>query len=979
MNETTFWKLKLAARLHDPAEKALVLLRDPAGHEGGSIVGVARPLGFETEIPSRAGGSQVEKIVLPEDMKAIVQKADKWAAAADRAQFPRDRDDRFQSWAQVDFAENGEIIHPLAGEIYRVPQIGRQILVEHIKAASESMFQDLIRKDKAGNPDYFRTALAFWRFGPELGRQLKGIGHLWSLLPADTRTPDHTIWHHLDLCSAFAGAMAKGGRPALLLVSLGPVQPFIAAARSTSDLWAGSHFLSTLAWQALRVVVEELGPDVVIYPQLRGVPIVDVWLLHKGLEPKLFGDPPWKESSTDYNPLFTAALPNKFVAVVPAGQGEVLARRIEAETREWVLREARAMLDRLLAIIGETPAQQHCYRQLEEQLSGFPEVHWSVSEWSEDEKDLPDRLAPFYPEDGNEPGFFGSPAWDVLSHKVKPAQEWEFWSPNPGIWYAPVYDLGERLLAAAKSVRPFQALPQKGYRDSLTGEYEWLTLNEEQLEEGSPRTRTDTLWARVAQNAPRLAKKGEHLSAYGLIKRVWPEHFPQSLREEFRSLGITVNLKRYVISTYVMAMAPSLRRFIQEGPAYQREDDPEASKKARRAWESLREETGKLERLALPRGLMSFKMRQSEWWETAVLIPSLLEEIEEEAEEGDNEWVEARLTEVRDKIETALGIPVETYYGLLLMDGDRLGAWLDGAKSLSFEQSYHSKVRNYLKGIRDEQLRAFLALRRPPSPGLHMAISSSLNSFAVDLVRYVLEECYLGKVLYAGGDDVQAMTAAGDLLDAATLLRAVYSGEPPAGITIEKSHGLKIDRGFVEWEKKRALYRVMGPKATASCGAVIAHHQAPLAAVLRELRRAERRAKSEGCRDALSLSIVKRSGGLIRLTMKWGKPVSVLQRTREFLADPDVSRRAVYNTVLWLQDLPEPAGDFSMLESLLQYQFARQARTKPAKQRARELSSELVRLAEEWDKNPLGRLRDFLSAADFLAREVRSGGRHESD
>ena len=39
MTESTqnIWLAKLAAWTHDPAEKALVLLRDPAGHEGGTV------------------------------------------------------------------------------------------------------------------------------------------------------------------------------------------------------------------------------------------------------------------------------------------------------------------------------------------------------------------------------------------------------------------------------------------------------------------------------------------------------------------------------------------------------------------------------------------------------------------------------------------------------------------------------------------------------------------------------------------------------------------------------------------------------------------------------------------------------------------------------------------------------------------------------------------------------------------------------
>src|SRR5690606_19650062 len=97
------------------------------------------------------------------------------------------------------------------------------------------------------------------------------------LLPADTRTPDHSIWSHLDMVSALAGAMHDGDRPALVAVSFGPVQGFIAQGRSISDLWAGSHLLSSLAWEGMRTVCESLGPDAILFPQLRGVAIVDRW------------------------------------------------------------------------------------------------------------------------------------------------------------------------------------------------------------------------------------------------------------------------------------------------------------------------------------------------------------------------------------------------------------------------------------------------------------------------------------------------------------------------------------------------------------------------------------------------------------------------------------------------------------------------------------------------------------------------------
>jgi CRISPR-associated protein Cmr2 len=824
MSNDLIWQTKLAARIHDPAEKALVLLRDPEGHESGSIVEVGKELQFKTQTVTRRDGSTVEKLKLGSDMERIVKQADHWAAAADRAQFPRDANDRFVSWAQVRFAEEGELVHPLSGERYEVRSIGHQILAEHVKAVSRDHFGRLIHKKPDNSPDFRLTSLAFWRFGPELGQELHGIGPLWNLLPADTRTPDHTIWQHLDLTSALAGAMAGGGRPALLTVSIGPVQDFIAAGRSTSDLWAGSHFLSTLAWQAMQVVANAYGPDAILFPQLRAVPVVDLWLIEQGVGSDLFKSAAWNDTNTDYNPLFVAALPNKFVAIVAEQEAAGLANKIRQGVRQWVREEARAMLDRLLQEIGEHPQGQPCYRQLEDQLREFPEVHWSVTPW-QDAAQAEACLGAFCPA-GEKPTFFQSTAWTILNAPIEPQQGWRFWEPNDGVLYPAMYELGERTLAAAKSTRCFSQLKQRGYRDALTGEHEWLTLDENQLDQGSPRQRTDTLWARVSRQKPSWAKKGEHLSAFGLIKRLWPERFIEVVKSSrwYRDLTDKPDLSRYVVSTHVMALAPSLERLMTDGPASLHTDDPEERDKAREAYQWLEGHTRTLKRPALPRRLMRKELREREWWDVATRLPSL---IEQERERVEDEQEEASIAKVVAQIETAIGLPVERYYGLVLMDGDRLGAWLSGKQALSYGQVFHSRVAEGLRGYNHQSLRDYLAASRPASPARHMAISSALNGFALDLVRYVVEEECLGKVLYAGGDDVMAMVCVRDLVKAMALLRLVYSGGLPDGrqmATVPSKMELK--RGFVKLGNR--LYQVMGTKATASCGAVIAHHQAPL-------------------------------------------------------------------------------------------------------------------------------------------------------
>ncbi len=967
MSNDLFWQTKLAARLHDPAEKALVLLRDPKGHEGGSIVEVGKALGFPTHTIPRRDGSTVEKLQLAHDIEQIVEQADHWAAAADRAQFPKDENERFVAWTQVRFADEGELVHPLSGERYEVRNIGQQVLAEHIKAVSGDHFKRLIHSKPDGAPDFRLTALAFWRFGPELGRELQGIGPLWNLLPADTRTPDHTIWQHLDLTSALAGAMAGGDRPALFTLSIGPVQDFIAAARSTSDLWAGSHFLSTLAWQAIKEVAASYGPDAILFPQLRGVPVVDLWLIEEGMQADLFGQADWNDTNTDYNPLFVAALPNKFVAIVPEQKAAQMANQIRAHLRQWVRDEARAMLDQVLREIGEQPQGQHCYRQLEEQLRDFPEVHWSVVPWLE-EANAEAGLAAFSPA-GEPPPFFRGEAWKLLKKPIEPEQGWRFWEPNDGVLYPAIHELGERTLASAKSARPFSQLIQHGYRDSLTGEYEWLTLDPGQLTERSPRQRTDTLWAKVASAKPSWAKKGEHLSAFGLIKRLWPERFINWIKERrwYKGLASKPDLSRYVISTHVMALAPSLERLMTVGPAHLRIHDPLEREKARDAYEQLEEQTRELKRPALPRRLMRHELRAQEWWDVATRLPALIEQVREQVED---EQEEASVAKVVAQIETAIGEKIERYYGLLLMDGDRLGGWLSGEPSLLYKEVFHTRVVERLRGYNHADLQQYLKAPRPTSPARHMAISSALNGFAIDLVRHVVEEECLGKVLYAGGDDVMAMVCVRDLAKAMALLRVAYSGGFPNGQPLPNipSH-LDLKRGFVLLGNR--LYQAMGTTATASCGAVIAHHQAPLAMVLRELRAAEQRAKKEGGRDAFSITVIKRSGGVLTVTAKWGEPMDVLMALRKFLADPAVSRRAVYNSLVWLKDLPPDVSD-QMLGSLLGYQFKRQTTSDAAwnQHNGSTLCQRIAALACK-EKNRLDWLTRFMGVAEFLARETR--------
>lgn len=997
MASDTFWRTKLHARLHDPVEQALVLLGDPAADEAGTSRALHRLLGFDA-IPDTGTMEPDNRDALhtvlfrngiPAATYRTIRKAHRWASAADRPRWPMEETDAGRTrniahGAHIRWTRRPALIHPLSGSEFDLKSLADTDL-RHIRDRCRRHFERLVIRDGEG-VDWRKTLLAYWRFGPELSEEDDGTSRaIWPLLPADVRVPDHSIWEHLDLTSAFAGAFTADpdGDAALLALSIGPVQSFIAAARTTSDLWAGSHLLARMSWEATKVVCECLGPDAVLFPRLRGIPQIDVWLRDECLLSKgWFAKCRWATRATDSNPLFCAALPNRFVAVVPASGVRAITEAITARVRGWLQSLGGRVVDRLLqaAGLGDEHDDVPACRQMREQLDGFPEVHWAAVPFSLirthasdrraglDTVALSETMAPFFGATPGTPcGFLRSPVWRVLQQDLRWNDGSTFLTPNPGVLYPAVYDLVERVLAAAKSVRPFAQREQRGWRCSLTGETEWLTTDAEHL--GKPyRKQDDTLWARIAKRRPSWARPGEHLGALPAIKRVWPDLFAKQVADAVGPAAVP--LQRFVVSTQTMALAHQIERRLERLP-----DEPLASD-LRVELDRWVDDTG-ASPVALPHKLIGSIHRDadSRW---ARLVPGLLNAAVERNDEVERHRVEALIKRV-------LGVErLETYYALLLMDGDHLGRILSGEHegpggsfcAISFQQSLHPDVRGAFElCARDNALlKQYGDQPRAMSPSRHLAVSAALNDFALQVVPEVVEREFPGRVMYAGGDDVMAMLPAADLVPAMQRLRDAYSGRTPDDAHMDDGRTVRdkliLKDGFAC--RSGRLMRMMAG-ATASCGAVIAHYQAPLVAVMRELRDAERRAKSEGGRDAFSVTIIKRSGGALQFTAKWGEPVRLLLKVCAFLAERSVSRRAVYHSLVWLKDLPETA-EAGMLGSLLGYQFARQTADEDAR-RKHDLPALARRIADLAGGQPDGTrrqwLRRFLSIAEFLARETR--------
>ncbi len=979
----TRYTQKLAAWLHDPAEKQLVLMRDPAGDEGST--------------------SRYLHQVLDISSKAFDKRADHLAAAADCPNWPRGEDAKlYPQFESVSFSQEAELIHPLSGGRLCLSDLGMNIGVDSIKALnalSQCHFEDLIQED-----DDRKTFLAFWRFGPEVSQKADQLGALWPMLPADSRTPDHSIWSHVDTVSAIHTALMGDDdgedQPALLVMSFGPVQELMGQVRTTSDLWAGSHLLSCLVFEAMKPIINHLGPDVIVFPALRAVPVVDAWLLEEGGDAfkKLFNgiNAEFLSEQDDTNPLFTANLPNKFMAIVPSRQAAALAIKATNAIRLAAVQWATQAAERVFKAAGiEMTDVTHA--QIKAQLAGFPDACWAAATWPIDGDGCTDistastrlqtALGSIHPELKKQ-GIFKDDVWKVLTRELK-LKNLHFWQPNTGILYPAVYELAERALGAAKATCPFEAIHQEGHRCTLTGEGEWLTDNRSLLGLNRTDRNNRSVWGKLAKAKPSWVQPGEHLSAIAALKRLWPMMFA-----EYVSQLTGGDVSRFVVSTHALALSTTLEKLATQPlttdqqaalralGAVAKDHDPVALPKA-------------LERQLnrLPQATVDVLKR----------LPSMMEQ------DVDNSHLNKTIAQLLGDSRP------ETYYAMILMNGDHMGSWLAGNEDdykLAYRDTWHTKVLSEMQVFErlDPQLKTYLNTKRPASLGRHMAISQALNDFSTRLARHVVEKCCNGKLLYAGGDDVMALVAVDDLVDCMQLLRLAYSGiAPDDSMGLSNSIGtlrkgaqskLLLSRGFGLHNGR--LMTLMGHKATASMGAVVAHHSAPMGWVLRELRLAESTAKNtthgkngKGVnmnRDAFCLRVLKRGGGEVNVTSPWWpvladqqpdpsqSGLAIIKQLAQQLALTDFSREAIYQTHLWFDGLTDEAADAQnprwreQMASSLSQQFHRQ---KGRKEVARSVVNFVCHVMQP--QHPRTAIENFLVTSEFFAREMRSFRQEPTD
>jgi CRISPR-associated protein Cmr2 len=493
----TNWKNKILAYLHDPPHKPFRI----AGHEDarGPLL---RHLGlFEQDVEN---WEQDRRRANPD-----------WqAAAADRFPFPN------ASTLFVDWKNDGELEfrHPLSGTRFLPPYQPRER-----SAVGESWVEGVMHGIPTDDAGWMQKWFRVWRLWPE--RCAREKNPLLAYLVADTRIPDHTLWHHNGLVSALE---AVGPKPAFLLFQIGPVQDFIAQARKMLDLWSGSYLLSLLISKALATIALRVGADCIVYPNLRGVPLLDWWWSReRGLFPDGFFE--LGKGRLHRNELLVPSLPNRFLALVPSG-----------DEGQKVAAEAKAAVEKLWTGIADAVHAQICTRlqdslakdkfhgwdyHWQQQVRRFPVVDFALHEW------LPERATFDDAQQNSAPPLFGGWRDNPLRHAVAwremiPSEHRESWhgSRNDAFAWSLHYATTDWKFGAAKNARGFAAWPVsppgKGAppKDQLNG-------RDEVLGGAEPKAFWDAL-REAYDGAAKGDFKGSQLyGAISVIKRLWPRAY----------------------------------------------------------------------------------------------------------------------------------------------------------------------------------------------------------------------------------------------------------------------------------------------------------------------------------------------------------------------------------------------------------------------------------------------------------------------
>jgi CRISPR-associated protein Cmr2 len=835
MNEN-FWIRKIMGILHDPPNKA-ILLAENKEHENFVKNDLLKDI------------LNIDCDKYKEDWD-LVKRADHIASAEDRFAFPKGTESNFK--------KRPILIHPLNGHNdtnhnYNLGSL--QNLPDDKSNIVKEVVSEIYNKHQNEENKYQKIFLELWRsLNEKLKEKDSEFGVLWDFMPAETRMPNHSIWHHNRMVSAFAGALPE---PALILMTIGPVQDFIKIARTTADYWAGSYILSYLSWEGMKVFADELGPDSIVFPDLKGQPLVNEWL--KVLK---------FDISINKKDLSRPSLPNRWLVVCPKEKAEDLAKKAEENIRK--------KLDEIIKNCGKILGLENEFNELKNQ-SNFLEVYWAVLNLPK-ESELNDF-------ESNYSSNFELPE----NFKEFLENSKSIYKPNLGTYFSLFQSATEKIMGARKSIRvPVEkGKEEKGYKCTLCGIRE--VVHKKEIDVNNYKQLKE-YWQGLTKDINEKAgfntvKKNERLCSVCLTRRVINKK-PNDL--------LQIDLETNFPSVVEIAVADFKYKLADESK--------KNSDLKNKIIDFLREIPNKfkttstlsrVERICNLNGLNDLAKLEGEF-----LFEELIdnnEEIEKDKKADIKKKLKLLLEEAKKN-----DIPKPTpYLGFLYFDGDKMGEWISGTHKeyTILKNLIHPDVVGVLENLNKppffegdnkpvdlndakKDYKNILNITPPKTPATQSFISSTLLDFSLHIARYIAEQKHIGKLVYAGGDDVVIMAPLSQILEIAKDIREAFS-KPAIIFDNNNRTGVSFEYDLINknfktkdsannpFTKAKSVFFSMGEKASGSSGICIAHFHNSLTDSFANASKAEKYAKNKLERNAFGVSLLKRSGEHSLCGMKW--------------------------------------------------------------------------------------------------------------
>ncbi|MFQ3246388.1 MAG: CRISPR-associated protein Cmr2 [Arenicella sp.] len=627
--------------------------------------------------------------------------------------------------------------------------------------------------------------------------------------------------------------------------TIGPVQGFVAQARRTRDLWAGSFLLSFLAAQAMKTIIEHGG--LVEFPNVQS----DDNQISDPLLAAVMGKP--LDGNT--SPVI-GSVPNRFKALVPMNFDPTIVSNSVAD--KWQAIAAAVFNQCLQAPLKDDGDRLYAVREKlwDQQIKEFWDINWVMAEVDSSASTLQDRHSAGSDNQSTiqDRHSAGSDNQSTIQdhHSAGPDNKW---------------------LDQRKNWRSRWVSEQHGEKCSLMGDLQELSTFSV-YEAGKRRE----FWKKLAQTTKggaRNIRDGEYLCAISLVKRLFPTLDQAALMQTIGWVpgGDLKRLSNWPSTTYMAALPwlidsyqdtskhQALNRYLQliVDQASSKADLQLLMSEQATAFTAFNGENSKrvdTVKVTDSRGnhffpddidgdlLNEFSLanfRSTHLSSQAMRASGANDRDRNTDRDSDpDSALRARLqaglsTLYRDLSPSDQALKPRSYYAILIMDGDRLGELL------------HTHA--------DEA---------------KQKISKPLSTFTNQVPNTVAE--HNGLTIYAGGDDVLAML--------------------PLSTALHCAHELNQDY-------RRAFKEQGVEHATASSAVLFVHHQYPLSNALKVAHHTLNTIAKEGNgRDSCAVSVLNSGGEHLLWVNVWNKFDNAQEQAPDqsevnsSQADGDLSNRA---------------------------------------------------------------------------------------